>query len=266
MNLITSRQNPKIKQIRSLDSRKQRQKQGVFVVEGIRHVGEAVESGAQFEYLLHAPDLLTSDYAYNLITQLELRNVPVFSTIPEVFSDLAGKENPQGIIAVVRQKLTALGGLNSDTFTWGVAIEQPQDPGNLGTILRTLDAAGGDGLIVLGGGTDIFHPTAVRASMGSLFWKPVVYASLDEFQAWQNVHKYHIYGSSAKGTADYRKVNYQSPAILLLGSEREGLSLQALSLCEEVVRLPMHGRATSLNLSVAAGVLLYEIAHGLKVA
>jgi len=264
MTLITSRQNPKIKQIRSLDSRKQRQKQGLFVVEGIRHVGEAVEAGAQIEYLLHAPDLLTSDYAYSLITQLELQDVPVFSTTADVFSDLAGKEHPQGILAVVRQQLAPLSGLNSETFSWGVAIEAPQDPGNLGTILRTLEAAGADGLIVLGSGTDIFHPTAVRASMGALFWKQVVYASLDEFRAWQNVHRYHIYGSSAKGTADYRAVKYHRPAILLLGSEREGLSPPAFSMCDEVVRLPMHGRATSLNLSVAAGVLIYEIAHALR--
>jgi RNA methyltransferase, TrmH family len=264
MDLITSRQNPKIKQIRSLDSRKQRDKQGVFVVEGIRHVGEAVESGTQIEYLLHAPELLTSDYAFGLITRLEMENVPVFSTTPEVFADLAGKDHPQGILAVVRQQMATLSALNSDSFRWGVAIETPQDPGNLGTILRTLDAAGADGLIVLGGGTDIFHPTAVRASMGSLFWKPVVYSSLEEFHAWQNVHQYHIYGSSAKGAVDYRKVDYQRPGILLLGSEREGLTDDALSLCESVARLPMHGRATSLNLAVAAGILIYHIESALQ--
>lgn len=264
MTLLTSRQNPKIKQIRSLSNRKQRQQQGVFVVEGIRHVGEAVESGAEIEYLLYAPDLLTSDYAYSLITQLEIKGVPVFTTPSDVFADIASKDNPQGILAVVRQKLTSLGYLSEANFSWGAAILSPQDPGNLGTLMRTLDAAGADGLIVLENGTDIFHPTAVRASMGTIFWKPVVYASFAEFMAWQNVHNFNIYGTSAKGSVEYSQAEFKRPGILLLGSEREGLNDDHKAVCTSLVSLPMHGRASSLNLSVAAGVLLYEMGRQLN--
>ena len=264
MTLLTSRQNPKIKQIRSLSGRKQRQQQGVFVVEGIRHVGEAVEAGAEIEYLLYAPDLLTSEFAYSLITQVEVRGTPVFTTPSDVFADIAGKENPQGILAVVRQKLTPLAFLSEANFSWGVAILSPQDPGNLGTLMRTLDAAGADGLIVLENGTDIFHPTAVRASMGTIFWKPVVYASLAEFRAWQNVHNFNLYGTSAKGSVTYSEAEFQRPAILLLGSEREGLGEDQISMCTSLISLPMHGRASSLNLSVAAGVLLYEMGRKLN--
>lgn len=263
MTLLTSRQNPKIKQIRALSVRKQRQQQGVFVVEGIRHVGEAVESGAEIEYLVYAPDLLTSDFAYSLITQLGIKGVPVFTTPADVFTDIAGKENPQGILAVVKQKLTPLGFLSETNFSWGVAILSPQDPGNLGTLMRTLDAAGADGLIVLENATDIFHPTAVRASMGTIFWKPVVYASFAEFRAWQNVHNFNIYGTSAKGSVTYSEADFHRPAILLLGSEREGLGEEHKALCTSLVSLPMHGRASSLNLSVAAGVLLYEMGRRL---
>lgn len=263
MTLLTSRQNPKIKQIRALSVRKQRQQQGVFVVEGIRHVGEAVESGAEIEYLVYAPDLLTSDFAYSLITQLGIKGVPVFTTPGDVFTDIAGKENPQGILAVVKQKLTPLGFLSETNFSWGVAILSPQDPGNLGTLMRTLDAAGADGLIVLENATDIFHPTAVRASMGTIFWKPVVYASFAEFRAWQNVHNFNIYGTSAKGSVTYSEADFHRPAILLLGSEREGLGEEHKALCTSLVSLPMHGRASSLNLSVAAGVLLYEMGRRL---
>jgi len=263
MTLLTSRQNPKIKQIRALSVRKQRQQQGVFVVEGIRHVGEAVESGAEIEYLVYAPDLLTSDFAYSLITQLGIKGIPVFTTPADVFTDIAGKENPQGILAVVKQKLTPLGFLSETNFSWGVAILSPQDPGNLGTLMRTLDAAGADGLIVLENATDIFHPTAVRASMGTIFWKPVVYASFAEFRAWQNVHNFNIYGTSAKGSVTYSEADFHRPAILLLGSEREGLGEEHKALCTSLVSLPMHGRASSLNLSVAAGVLLYEMGRRL---
>ena len=259
MTFLSSRQNPKIKQIRALGSRKQRDAQGLFVVEGIRHTGEAVESGSKIEFLLYAPDLLTSDYAYSLITQAELTNIPVYSTPPDVFSYVAGKENPQGILAVVHHNLKPISYLTQENLKFGVVILAPQDPGNLGTILRTLDSAGADGMIVLEHGTDIFHPTAVRASMGTLFWKPIVYTSFAEFSAWQKVQNYHIYGSSAHGDADYDKVDFQTPALLMLGSEREGLSKEHLALCETVLRMPMRGRATSLNLSVAAGILLYEM-------
>lgn len=263
MTLITSRQNSKIKQIRALAHKKQRQGQGLFMVEGIRHVGEAVEAGALLDYLVYAPDLLTSDYAHNLITQLELTNIPVFQTTGDILADLAEKEHPQGILAVVRQELTPLNHLTPDNFSWGVAITHPQDPGNLGTILRTLDAAGADGLIVIEPAVDIFHPTAVRASMGTLFWKPIVYTSLEEFAAWQNEHQYHIYGTSAKGDIGYTQEKYERPAILMLGSERQGLNKEQADLCTSLLKLPMHGRATSLNLSVAAGIMLYHMAEQL---
>jgi TrmH family RNA methyltransferase len=263
MTLLTSRQNPKIKQIRLLNRRKYRREQGLFVVEGIRHVGEAIEANAEIEYLLYVPEMLRSDFAYNLITRLELSNTPVFTTTPDIFASLAGKDNPQGILAVVKECLKPLSGLNKDNFNWGVAIQAPQDPGNLGTILRTLDSAGADGLIVLGNGTDIFHPTAVRASMGTLFWKPIIYTQFEEFYTWQSIHQFHIYGSSAKAEQNYKQVSYQRPAILLLGSEREGLEDRLAEMCELVVRLPMYGRATSLNLSVAAGILIYEISSKL---
>ena len=144
-----------------------------------------------------------------------------------------------------------------------MAIASPQDPGNLGTILRTLDSAGADGLIVIEPAVDLFHPTAVRASMGTLFWKPVVYTSLEEFAFWQQTHQYQVYGTSAKGSSDYTQEEYQRPAILMLGSERQGLTIEQSALCTSMLRLPMHGRATSLNLSVAAGILLYHMADQL---
>ncbi|MFN2146263.1 MAG: TrmH family RNA methyltransferase, partial [Anaerolineales bacterium] len=110
------------------------------------------------------------------------------------------------------------------------------------------------------GGTDVFHPTAVRASMGAMFWKPVIKATLEEFSVWVKVQNMNVVGSSAKGTVDYREAEYTSPVVLMLGTEQKGLTDKALMICDQVVRLPMHGRATSLNLSVAAGILIYEIA------
>jgi len=263
MTLITSHQNHKIKQIRALRQRKHRAAQGLFVVEGIRHVGEAVEAGAPLEYLLYAPDLLTSSYAHNLIQQISQTNIPTFTTTAEIFTSLTEKEHPQGILAVAHQNLSSLDQLNPINFLWGVALVSPQDPGNLGAILRTIDAAGADGLIVLENSVDIFHPTAVRASMGALFWKPVVYTSFKEFSSWVAANRYHVYASSTHGETDYTDAVYTSPAILLMGSEREGLTKDQSEICETVVRLPMKGKTTSLNLSVSAGILLYQMQRDL---
>jgi TrmH family RNA methyltransferase len=259
MALITSHQNPKIKQIRALSQRKQRDKQGFFLVEGIRHVGEAVDAGVKLEYVLFASEVLDSDYAHSLIHTLIATGTPCFDTSSDIFALLSSKEHPQGILAVARQNLSCLEKLNPDNCPWGVALVAPQDPGNLGTILRTIDAVGSSGLIVLENGVDIFHPTAVRASMGALFWKPVVYAPFKDFAAWAQENGYHVYGSSAHGDTKSEEMNYQTPAVLLLGSEREGLIGTQTDICEAVIRLPMHGKSTSLNLSVAAGILLYHM-------
>jgi len=263
MALITSHQNPKIKQIRALSQRKHRDKQGLFLVEGIRHVGEAVDAGAELDYVLFASELLESDYAHSLIQRLIATGTPCFDTASDIFTALSSKEHPQGILAVANQNLSYLENLNPDNFPWGLALVAPQDPGNLGTILRTIDAVGANGLIVLENGVDIFHPTAVRASMGALFWKPVVYAPFKDFAAWAQEHDYHVYGSSAHGDTRTEDANYQTPAVLLLGSEREGLTETQTDICEAVIRLPMRGKSTSLNLSVAAGILLYHMGEQL---
>ena len=255
--LINSRQNPKIKQARSLYTRKARTQSGLFLVEGIRHVGEAIQAQYPLEHLFYAPELLRSSFAEEMIEQARARGIPVYEIPPDIFQTLAEKEAPQGIVAVARQHPTPLAALMPETQPWLVAAITPQDPGNVGTLLRTIDAAGADGLILLKGGADPWHPTAVRASMGALFWLPVAQVSWETFMGW--VHPFHLYGTSARGAADYREVEYARPCILLLGSEREGLSQEQAAACKTLVRLPMAGRVSSLNLAVAAGVLLYEM-------
>lgn len=258
--LITSRSNPKIKQIRALQQRKARQETGLFLVEGIRHVGEAVESGASLDSICYAPELLESEFARRLVEAQAERGLPVYAVTPEVFDSLASKENPQGILAVARQPDTRLSRLTPQIFPWGVALVSPQDPGNVGAILRTIDAVGASGLLLLDSSVDVFHPASVRASMGALFRHSIACASFGEFTAWARPHGYHIYGTSAHGSLDYREVReYSRPRILLMGSEREGLTEEQAAACEQLIRLPMLGRATSLNLAVATGVFLYAM-------
>lgn len=255
---LTSRSHPKIKQIRALRQRQAREESGLFLVEGIRPIGEAVEAGISLAYLCYAPDLLTSDYALQLIEEQRAKGLPVYAVAGKIFAALAEKENPQGIIAVVHRPRLTLADLAPESAPWVVALVAPQDPGNIGAILRTMDAVGADALLLLDSSADPYHPRAVRASMGTLFWHPVVMATFDQFAAWAKAQGYHVYGTSAHASTSYREVaRYERPAVLLLGSEREGLSATQAACCQQLIRLPMRGRATSLNLAVAAGVMLY---------
>jgi RNA methyltransferase, TrmH family len=263
MDLISSRNNPKIKQVRALRQRKARQESKLFLVEGIRHVGEAIQAGAAVQAICYAPELLKSEFAQELIQAQERAGVECYAVSAEVFDSLADKENPQGILAVVHQPECRLEDLAPHNFPWGVTLVAPQDPGNLGTILRTIDAVGASGLLLLESSVEPYHPGAVRASMGALFWYPVVMASFAAFEAWARRHAYHVFGTSAHASTDYRAVRaYPKPRILLLGSEREGLTPQQTAACEQLVCLPMVGRTTSLNLAVAAGVMLYAMHAG----
>ncbi len=265
MSLITSHSNPKVKQARALRQRKQRDETGLFLVEGLFHIGEALAAHATIDSLFYAPDLVESDFARQLIDRALAEGITCYETTADVFASLAEKENPQGVIAVVQQPRVKLADLTPQNFSWGVAIVAPQDPGNVGTILRTIDAVGASGLILLDSSVDPYHPTAVRASLGSIFWYPIVSASFTEWSHWAQQHGYHVCGTSAKGSVDYKEVDaYERPLIILLGSEREGLSREQAAVCQRLVRLPMRGHVSSLNLAVAAGVMLYAVLEKLR--
>ena len=268
MTIITSRSNPKIKFVRSLRQRRSGTRKNAavtsFIVEGIHHVGQAVEAGAEIIAIYYAPHLITSEFAHQLVLDQAKKGTTCIAVSPDAFTSIADKENPQGILAVVRQPHLELPGLGSHNFPWGVALVSPQDPGNVGAILRTVDAVGASGLLLLEDSVDSTHPSAVRASMGAIFWLPVVTASFGEFIAWVKSHGYHIYGTSSHSIHDYRQVQaYLKPCILLMGSEREGLSTEQRDMVilagGQMVRIPMNGKVTSLNLAVATGIMLYEM-------
>ncbi len=266
MDLISSRSNLKIKQVRALRQQRARQEGEAFLVEGIHHLGEAVEAKAQIELIVYAPNRLHSNYAQQLVQEQSARGVTCLAVTNDVFESLADKENPQGILAVVHQPKTTLANLNPANFAWGVALVDPQDPGNVGAILRSIDAVAASGLLLLSSGdrttglVDPYHPGSVRASLGALFWYPVVKATFLEFVNWASANAYHLYGTTAHRAVDYRQVEvYQTPGILLMGSEREGLTSEQAAACEILISLPMHGHTTSLNLAVATGIMLYDM-------
>jgi RNA methyltransferase, TrmH family len=251
--MITSLSNPLVKKARALRQRKLRSSSQLFVVEGIHPVGAAIEAGWEIESILYSADLLTSDYASQLITKFPLVTQEVSR---EVMESVADKDNPTGLVAIVHQKQTQLE--NLPRFRTAAALISPQDPGNVGTILRTLDGVGADALFLLDGGVDPFHPTCVRASMGAIFWKPIVQSSFGDFVDWSRGKTHQLIGASAHAERDYRSLKPVSNYVLVLGSEQKGLSPAQINLCDETVSLPMRGRASSLNLAVAAGILLYH--------
>ena len=271
MKNLTSRNNPRIKLVHQLLSqRKQRDLSGLFVVEGIRHVGEACAAKANLEYICYAPDMLTSDFALQTVQQQSDLGIPCVAVEKDTFTALASKDNPQGILAVVHKPVLQLDSLSAGNFKWVVALVAPQDPGNIGSILRTIDAVGASGLLLLDDPTnnqfcaDPFHPSSVRSSMGAIFWYPVVSTTFSSFVQWAHAQRYHIYGTSAHASVDYRSSKqYASPLILLMGSEREGLTATQSEVCDAMVKIPMHGRVTSLNLAIATGVMLYAISSNL---
>lgn len=263
--LITSSNNPLVKQARALHQKKARVESGTFLVEGIHHVGEAIEAGWDVDAVLYAPELLTSNFARELIASLGTKPQPVSAAVME---SLADKDNPQGILAIVRQKKIQIEELKqptspgAQTVRCAAALVSPQDPGNVGTILRTLDAVGADALFLLDGGVELYHPTVIRSSMGTMFWKPVIQASFEKFVDWARKGNYQLIGTSAHGDVDYQTLVPQAPWVLVLGNEQKGLSPAQTNACDVAVSLPMKGRVSSLNLAVAAGVLLYQYCAG----
>lgn len=257
---ITSRSNPKVKIIRALRQRKQREKENAYLVEGVRQVGEAVLSGANIRFVLYDPINLTSDFELELLKKLEDQNTPAFSTLSEIMQSLGEKKHSSRIIAVVENNIKTLTEINLSQYDWIVALDAPQDPGNVGTILRTLDAVGAQALVLLGNHVDPTHPSAIRASMGISFRIPIITAAFKPFMdVIKPTHK--IIGTSAKAQNYAVNATYPHKFVLLMGSEREGLSAEQQQYCDQFIKLPMQGTASSLNLSVATGVILYQIYH-----
>jgi RNA methyltransferase, TrmH family len=261
--LIASLNNPLIRQARSLRQKKARRESGLFLVEGIHHVGEVIEAGWDVESVLYAPDTLTSNFAHDLIARLDAERggaqakLTLQPVTPQVMESIAEKDNPQGVLAVVRQRQSRLEELGE--VRQAIALVSPQDPGNVGTILRTMDAVGAQALFLLDGGVELYHPSVVRSSMGTLFWKPVVQTSFGQFVAWARKMGFQLIGTSAYGDVEYQTLVPRSSWVVVLGNEQKGLSTEQVSACDVTVSLPMKGRVSSLNLSVAAGVLLYQL-------
>jgi TrmH family RNA methyltransferase len=251
--VITSLANDTVKSVRALHLRKAREETGLFLAEGLKIVIEAVE-------LSHAPrTLLFSAGAANhpLLRRAVAAAVESVEVTPAILAKISRRENPQTVLGVFEQRFAALGDLGANGQGVLIALEEVRDPGNLGTIIRTADAAGCAGVILIGDCCDPYSVEAVRATMGSIFAVPIAKASAAEFLAWRAAWPGSVVGTLLTATLDFRAASYDRPSLILLGNEQAGLTPTLAASCDVNVKIPMCGRADSLNLAVAAGVMIY---------
>lgn len=257
---ITSLTNDRIKAIRALELRKERRETGLFVAEGASLIVTARDAGFVPVTLVHLDGAATSGIAGGLVEWAHKSGCDVLAVSEAVLAKLSAKDNPQSMIAVFRQRLFPLPAVSAvpGSATW-VLLEEVRDPGNLGTILRTVDAVGGAGVILLGTCCDPFSRECVRATMGSIFTVPIARSSREEFATWRRDWTGSVVGTHLAATIDFRSLSYAGPTLLCMGSEGPGLSREMAALCSHLVRIPMAGSLDSLNLAVATALALYQI-------
>lgn len=263
---ISSPSNPRIKSIKALSLKKNRDRENVFLAEGQKLVTDALETGWTIrtllfsKHLLDSPDLKTKAEA--LATKIRTRGGDVLIVTDKLLTSITRRDNAQAVIAVVEQKLAAANSITATGHICWLALDRVRDPGNLGTIIRTADALGAKGVILVGETTDPFALEAVRATMGSLFHMPLVRMKEIEFieltASWRNAGGM-VTGTHLKGAVDHRSLDYSNaPQLLLMGNEQQGLTDALADCCSHLALIAMDGAADSLNLAVATGIMLFE--------
>jgi TrmH family RNA methyltransferase len=279
---ITSLQNERVKLIRSLEMRKVRRETNLFVAEGTSVLVMARDAGWAPRMLIFLAGSAQAGVARELLAWAEAAGAECLEVSQAVLAKLAAKDNPQTMLGVFEQRWasepassfprrresTPLSAqerpgavdprLRGDDVVW-VALEAVRDPGNLGTIIRTVDAVGASGVALVGTSCDPYSHEAVRASMGSIFNVPLVRLSLERLLALAAAWKGDVVGTHLSGREDFRAAPYRAPTLLAMGSEGPGLSAEVAAACSRVVKIPMAGRLDSLNLAVATALMLYEI-------
>lgn len=256
---VTSLANPIIKDLKALTSKKEREASGAFLAEGLGFVAEALARGWTIRTLAYDRAARDDARLRNAVAETRARVGQVLEVTDKVLAAVTRRDNPQQVIGVFEQRWQALEPLRPTRDQTLVALDRVRDPGNLGTIIRTADAAGASGVVLIGECTDPFALEAVRATMGSLLAMPLVRCSEDEFLGWQKRAGAQVIATHLQGAVDYRTVDYAAkPVVLLMGNEQAGLPGRLAGAADTRVRIPQQGSAESLNLAIATAVMLYE--------
>ena len=257
--LVTAFSNPTVKRLRSLRDKKARREEGLFLAEGLRIITEARDSGRLPEIVMFSAEGAKHPLAAEIIAATEAAGGEAIETTTDILSKASGKDNPQMLMAAYRQPDTNLDDIDRSSADMWFVAQALRDPGNIGTILRTGDAVGAGGLILVDDSADPYSVEAVRASMGAIFTQQVVKARWDEFVEWLRSSPGQLVGTSLKATVDYLQVHYEQPCFLLIGNEQQGLPADYEAECDLLVKIPMMGRADSLNAAVATAVMAFQV-------
>ncbi len=256
---ITSFSNETVKRLRSLRDKKARRQEGLFLAEGLRILAEARDMGRLPEIIAYSDKGPVHPLAAEIAAECEAAGGDVIVTSPDILSKMSGKDNPQAILGAFRQPDFSLAAIDRDASPLWLVAQALRDPGNVGTILRTGDATGAGGLILIDDSADPFSVEAVRASMGAVFTQAVATASWGEFLLWLRAGSGQLVGTSLNTSHDYLDAEYQQPCFLLIGNESQGLPPEYEAACDQLVKMPMLGRADSLNAAVAAAVMAFAV-------
>lgn len=256
---ITGFSNPLLKEVRGLREKKLRKRAGLFLAEGLRIMTEAREAGFLPEMLFRVKDREVHALEIALESDVLAAGGDVIETSSEIMAKLSGKDNAQAVVGVYRDHGTALDEVQRESAPIWLVAQAMRDPGNLGTMLRTGDAVGAGGLILIDDCTDPFSVEAVRASMGAIFTQKVVQCRWEEFVAWLRTGPGQLVGTSLQTKSDYQSAEFTSPCFILTGNEAQGLPEEYESQCDLLVKMPMRGKADSLNAAVATAVMAYEV-------
>ena len=256
---ITGFSNPTIKRLKSLRDKKHRKREGQFLAEGLRILTEALEAGKTPETLVVVENTELHPLAQEIETATRNAGGEVIETSEAIIAKLTGKSNPQAIVGVYADHPVPLAELDRSLSDIWLVAQALRDPGNLGTILRTGDAVGAGGLILIDDCVDPFSVEAVRASMGAIFTQQIAQSSWVEFLDWLRSGDGELIGTSLNTDKDYQSVRYQTPTFLLIGNEAQGLPPEYEQRCDHLVKMPMMGKADSLNAAVATAVMAYEV-------
>ena len=256
---ITSLTNSTVKSVRALHLRKDREQTGLFLAEGLKICTEAVELGRTPRILMYGPEAKDHPVLRRIAGLTATAGGEVVEVSRDILEKVSRRDNPQTVVAVFEQAFTPLSELKPETNGCWVALQAVRDPGNLGTIVRTADSAGCGGVLLVGECCDPYSVEAVRATMGSIFAVPIFRATVEEFLAWRKTWPGSVAGTLLSATVDYRAADYRRPTLILMGNEQQGLPPELAAACDVTVKIPMRGRADSLNLSVATGIMIYAV-------
>ena len=240
-----------------LKYRSVRDRLGLHTIEGIRAVLQALDASIPIDTIVYSEILCRNSRAQKQVRMAKRDGLRVARVTPMQFRWLSTTERASGLAAIVKTHWTPLSRADPRVGLCWIAVSRIRSAGNLGTIVRTAEATGAAGLILLGNDIDPFDPAVLRASMGGIFHLKLVRASLEAFKSWARGAR--IVGTSPAATTSYTEIPVDGPLVILLGEERHGLAPEELALCTDMARIPIVGRADSLNVGVAAGVVLYDV-------